>query len=71
MAAVEQCNKGSSFAARIQCDGSMPQPSSNELIERVRKLRWIGLEDEARQMAMTLPRLADSDTVLSAPRDTD
>jgi hypothetical protein len=70
MARIEQCNKGSPSAS-TQGDGTISQPSSNERVERVRKLRWIGLDDEARQMAMTLPRLSDGDTVVAVPRDTD
>jgi hypothetical protein len=48
-------------------------PASSELIKLVRKLRWIGLEEEARHVEEQLAhrRPSSTDTVLSTPSDTD
>jgi hypothetical protein len=49
---------------------SAEQRAENELVKRIRKLRWIGMDDEARTLQRKLgPRRADS--VLAAPVDTD
>ena len=47
--------------------------SSNELVKRIRKLRWIGMEKEAEQLQASLSRLSPSnrDSVLTTPIDTD
>jgi hypothetical protein len=36
--------------------GMAEQPTSAELVTLIRKLRWIGLEDEARQLQVALDR---------------
>lgn len=48
-------------------------PASGELIKLVRKLRWIGLEEEARHVEEQLAhrRPASTDSVLSSPPDAD
>lgn len=49
---------------------SARQRTDNELVKRIRKLRWIGMDDEARSLQRALdPREADS--VLAMPYDTD
>ena len=40
-------------------------------VRMIRKLRWIGSEDEARQLELELRSVRGSDSVLAAPRDTD
>jgi ABC-type hemin transport system substrate-binding protein len=50
--------------------------SVTELIKRIRKLRWIGLEDEAEQLQVQLQsalRRVDQprETLLAGPVDTD
>jgi hypothetical protein len=46
---------------------------SNELIRLIRKLRWMGMDDEAAGLQNELGqrRSADADSVLATPRDTD
>ena len=45
-----------------------------ELVKRIRKLRWIGMDDEADQVTLLLRRLPvhrPFDTVLAGPTETD
>ncbi|MBO0717325.1 MAG: hypothetical protein J2P55_08335 [Rhizobiales bacterium] len=45
---------------------------ANDLVKRIRKLRWMGLEDEAERLQQELTRhCADSDCVIATPRETD
>jgi hypothetical protein len=45
---------------------------ANDLVKRIRKLRWMGLEDEAELLQRELTRrCADSDSVIATPRETD
>lgn len=43
----------------------------DDLIKRIRKLRWIGMEDEARKLQDSLRGCPHSDVVLTAPGETD
>ena len=52
-------------------DISGEQSSARELVKRIRKLRWMGMEEEAQRLQATLRRIEDTDCVLAAPRDTD
>jgi hypothetical protein len=47
--------------------------ASNELVKMVRKLRWIGMEDEARQVQTALSCLPSNEraSVLAGPHSTD
>ncbi len=47
--------------------------ASNELIRLIRKLRWMGREEEAAGLQKELRRRrpTDADTVLAAPGETD
>jgi hypothetical protein len=49
------------------------QRTSNELVKLIRKLRWIGMEEEADTLAeeLALRRATDSISVVAQPRDTD
>ena len=47
------------------------RPSASELAKRIRKLRWMGMEDEARKLQAELSRSESGDCVLAAPRETD
>jgi hypothetical protein len=47
------------------------QRTASELVKRIRKLRWMGMEEEAQQLQIALCRLQHADTVLAAPPDTD
>ena len=53
-------------------EDSPEQRASSELVKRIRKLRWMGMEREAGALQATLCRRARSiDNVLAAPYDTD
>jgi hypothetical protein len=54
-----------------------PNPSdaraSNDMIKLIRKLRWIGMDDEAQklQTELTQRETAAADSVVATPRETD
>ena len=43
----------------------------NELIKLIRKLRWMGMEEEAKRAETALGGVSPADSVLAAPHDTD
>ncbi len=53
-------------------DDSAEQRASNELVKLIRKLRWMGLQEEAEkvQNELTLRRGA-ADSVVATPHETD
>jgi hypothetical protein len=50
---------------------SAEEQVSSDLVNRIRKLRWMGMQEEAEQLQMTLRRVPHSDCVIVVPRDTD
>jgi len=56
-----------------QPDKPAGDSTSNELIKLVRKLRWVGMDEEAERLLRKLKRgnAESADSVLAAPRDTD
>jgi hypothetical protein len=44
---------------------------ANELIKLIRKLRWMGMEEEAERAETALGGVLPADSVLAAPHDTD
>ncbi|MGD0141810.1 MAG: hypothetical protein ABSC92_01475 [Rhizomicrobium sp.] len=44
---------------------------SDEIVKRIRKLRWIGKEEETVRLAQFLAQMPHSSTLLGAPLDTD
>jgi hypothetical protein len=55
-------------------DDLAEQRASNELVKLIRKLRWIGLEEESERVEaeLTLRRVAAGlDSVVAASRETD
>ena len=45
---------------------------ANELVKRIRKLRWMGMEEEAERLQRELTRsCVGSDSVIATPRETD
>jgi hypothetical protein len=61
-----------------KCDPQKPpdvlqeRRTSNELVEQIRKLRWMGLEEEAMIVQDELNlRRATADSVIAASHDTD
>jgi hypothetical protein len=48
------------------------QRASNELVKLIRKLRWMGMEDEADLLVKELEgRVAAADSTVAMPRETD
>jgi hypothetical protein len=47
--------------------------ASNEMIKLIRKLRWIGMDEEAQKLQRELAEreAAAADSVVATPRDTD
>jgi hypothetical protein len=53
-------------------DVAETESGTNDLVKRIRKLRWMGLEEEAERLQQELTRRsADSDCVIATPRETD
>ena len=50
---------------------SLEQRAASELIKRIRKLRWMGLEDEAQALQGALRHAHCADSVVAYPLDTD
>jgi hypothetical protein len=49
------------------------QRASNKLVKLIRKLRWMGMEEEAERIQIELEQrdIPPADSVLAAPRETD
>jgi hypothetical protein len=55
-----------------QRDAAERESGTNDLVKRIRKLRWMGMEDEAERLQQELTRrCADADSVIATPRETD
>jgi hypothetical protein len=53
-------------------DATTAQSGSNELVKLIRKLRWIGMDDEAARLQSELTRRhADADSVVALSGETD
>jgi hypothetical protein len=52
-------------------DVSTTQRASADLVKQIRKLRWIGMEEEARRLQIALSGMPAADRVLSEAQDTD
>ena len=54
-------------------DGLAEQRASNVLVKLIRKLRWMGMEEEAETLEdeLSLRRVAAADSVIAASRQTD
>ena len=52
---------------------SSEQRASDEMVRLIRKLRWIGLENEAKtiERELTARAVPAADTVVATPRETD
>ena len=46
---------------------------TNDLVKRIRKLRWMGMEEEAKRLQAELTRrsVGEGDSVIATPRETD
>jgi hypothetical protein len=47
------------------------QKAACDLVKRIRKLRWMGMEEEAERLQVELRGIRQADSVLAAPADTD
>lgn len=52
-------------------DAAADESSSQQLVMRVLKLRWMGMESEAGRLQVALSRVARDFTLLAGPFDTD
>ena len=52
-------------------DSAKGKPASHELVERIHKLRWIGMDDEAEQLRLKLCKSPSGETLLACPTETD
>jgi len=54
-------------------DSLAQQGASDELVKLIRKLRWMGMEEEAKKLQnqLTLCEVPAADSVVGAPRETD
>ena len=56
-----------SHQSNVPCSVSVEQDVSVDLVKLIRKLRWIGLEDEAQQLALAVSKLpAEARSVITA-----
>jgi hypothetical protein len=60
-------------AKALRIEVSSEQRAASELVKRIRKLRWIGLDDDADRVQAELNArgLPAADSVIAMPRDTD
>ena len=51
----------------------LSRQQANDLIKRIRKLRWMGMQEEAERLQVRLAQCPapPADTVLATPSDTD
>jgi hypothetical protein len=57
--------------AQRPLETSSDRETASQLAKRIRKLRWMGMEDEAKRLQAALDRLEHAECVLATPRDTD
>ena len=50
---------------------SAKERTSDELVQRIRKLRWMGMDEEAEQLQSALRDVDQAAILLSGPSDTD
>jgi hypothetical protein len=56
----------------LPSDVAVPQRSTNELVDLIRKLRWMGLDEEALKVQEELNRQGPTtDSVVAASHETD
>ena len=61
------------FGPPMSLDVSEDQRASNALVKLIRKLRWMGMDDDAERVQITLATcdVQHADSVVAAPNDTD
>lgn len=55
----------------VSQDAPVGERTSSELVKLVKKLRWLGMEQEAEQVQIVLRRVDPAATLLGGPWDTD
>lgn len=50
---------------------SAEEQAVSDLVNRIRKLRWMGMQEDTDQLQMTLRRVPHTDCVIVVPHDTD
>ena len=58
-------------AQGVSPDVSSEQRTSSDLVKMIRKLRWIGNEEEAERLQNSLCRIPRGDSLLAVTCDTD
>jgi hypothetical protein len=56
---------------QLQRTDSTDEDFSNALVQRIRKLRWMGMDDEAERLQAMLRQMRPADILLSDPSETD
>lgn len=59
------------LAFEKQHSAPIDEKVSNDLVKQIRKLRWIGMENEAELLQITLHHLQGADVVLGTAGETD
>jgi hypothetical protein len=59
------------LAFEKQPSAPIDEKVSNDLVKQIRKLRWIGMENEAELLQVTLRHLQGADVVLGTAAETD
>ena len=69
--AIREAFMQTKASVRERLDVVAEEGQASELILRILKLRWIGMEDEAERMELALQRVDPACTLLAGPFDTD
>jgi hypothetical protein len=56
---------------RKRTELSQDEHRARDLVKRIRKLRWMGMEEEAKQLQRELSRIPPGESVLLLPANTD
>ncbi len=62
---------GDAVGTRERSDVPVAERTSMELVELVKKLHWIGMEEEAQRIQIVLRRIDPAATLLAGPWETD
>ena len=60
-----------SFDEEKHLDFAPEQRRTTDLVKRIRKLRWIGMEQEAAKLQLILARFPPTERVILSSRETD
>lgn len=70
---LEETKPPDVFAKSVLAESVLAEGGSNEIVKLIRKLRWIGMENEAERLQTELTRqhAAESDSVVAMSGETD